>query len=419
MENSDCNNLELENKNLKTEINNLKNKEKNRRKKLYKLSHRIFQLITKIFFGPRLNKSIKAFIADLRSENRIDNDRVADLISSIIRRVIGVSLFGVIVMLIPFTLSTIQTISLLKQNQYIKRQYYLDENNKNQSISVLINDLIVDIEKELRDENNKKRDLSDLLIKRIAALTFYIKPEYTYYDSTKKLKSNERGFILYSLIKYNISKKSFKEIIKNATFSHANLTNIKLTNVNFDNAYLPGVHLSGTLIMNCSFKNTILIGSKIRGSLIWKSTFKGARLDFSSIENTMIRCTDLRNIILENATLKNVELSNLYSKKTMLVQFNSKFIDEPNHDSWILREVINPHTRKFMFNITNQFVNKTYTKDTIKFINSHNWVDKDFIERIGSKERPDGWDLIRNAYKVSLNEYNDIQNNAIHILQEQ
>lgn len=221
--------LEDEISQLQQELDNLKEKDEKRKASNVKKVSQVSNIARRILLGKRLNRSVFDFINQIDEGKKPDKEVTSELVSSIIRRIVRVGVIGLLVALIPSIISAIQTSTLITQNRYIIRQTNLQENERNSSISPLINDLIKDIETELK--NDSTRQLSQELITRIANITFHVKPSYTYFNDKRYLKSKERGFILHSLINYKINKKSFRKILGTATFAHADLSGMKLENL--------------------------------------------------------------------------------------------------------------------------------------------------------------------------------------------
>jgi len=238
------------------------------------------------------------------------------------------------------------------QNNRIQEQSELMESIRKGNLIFLMNNLLNNINDELRNEANGM--LSDATIARIASFGHSLKPyKYLEGDSlSTRAFSPERGQLLIALSTMKIDSISFDKIKRNTTFSYAdlsgaNLKNVDLNGIDLKNANLKDANLSGSNLNNANLSEAILSGGYFvktsfnganmeKADLKWaemnEAYFKLANLDGANLINTKLRKADLSgatlqwakfgSTILNEANLTDSDLLGAFLLKTNLTKAN-------------------------------------------------------------------------------------------------
>lgn len=195
---------------------------------------------------------------------------------------------------------TEQTRLMAIQNEKVETQIYLEESNRRSALVFLMSNIMDKIDDELtkREENQKERDLSSQLIGRIVALSQSLEP-YRYIKDNKLIEkplSPERGQLLLSLTKSELSKSTYIKIFKDANFSYSDLSGVtmsgaylryaKLDFSNFKGATLPDADVWSASLKGVDFKGAIIKGVNLGESYIDSSIdLEGSRIEVNWKKN--------------------------------------------------------------------------------------------------------------------------------------
>jgi uncharacterized protein YjbI with pentapeptide repeats len=248
------------------------------------------------------------------------------------------------------------------QNHRLEIQNNLLEAERRGALIILLNNTIEQIDTEIKEQKkedkNKQKDfkLSSPLIARIAALSQSLLP-YKFLDGNQLTSSKispERGQLLLTLIKSNLSKDTYTQIFSNSNFSYsyleemnlqgayldwanlkfsnlkgANLTgaNLDLTELNYAN--LEGTELNGAVLTATYFDNANLYGSNLSGADLSSATFTQATLTNVRLNNSKLGGVSFNGAILKMVDFsdaREVEWNNLLQSKVL---FKCKKIPPP------------------------------------------------------------------------------------------
>jgi len=341
--------LEKENKALTKELNSYRNQSEQSRK----INWWVARKFTGVLLGKDLKVSVKQAVNEMSEDKKLSKDSLSDLISSLIKRFLKVGVITILLGLLPTLILVVQTVLLKQQNNRIDKQNILitEQNNRltqqtnlqeaerRGSLVFLFGNIMDAIDRELKEPNNvKKRDLSGQLKGRIIALSTRLKP-YRYFEADtliSKPLSPERGQLLYSLIKSDISKSTLKDIfsggadfsyadlqganlmyayldhikLDNANLNGANLTFCEMNNANLMFADMVDVKLSSANINSTDFRLANMKKAYLKGSSLVYSELNEANLKDSTLDNCNFSGTILHSANLDNASLRCTDLSN-------------------------------------------------------------------------------------------------------------
>lgn len=304
------------------DLKKLKAKEEAFRKSLkknWRFSLFMAQKGTRIFLGQTLLKSSTSLFLEIE-KGTVNSNTLGQVFAHIIMRFIRVGLFGVLLTVLPMIFIALQTYLLSRQNQLLQlqnekidQQTYLIESQRRNALVYELGNVLNAISEETN--NGQSKDISDLLVGRIASLSRSFRP-YRYFqgDSLSKELSPERGQLLFSLIESELSNNTLTKIYQRSDFSQSDLQGV---NISFNNIFRSGFSLSESV--NPKSRR---LASIVPGSTIQKEVFL-SRVDLSEsdmreaqLQGVILKYTDLENTLLVDADLSSADLQGAYLFKT-------------------------------------------------------------------------------------------------------
>lgn len=261
-------------------------------------------------------KGLKASIGRLYDElpHNVSKDTMAEVSSHIIWRVTRIGVFAIAAAVIPLFVMMIQTTILgiqndkldyqneLISNQNIRldQQVQLDEGNRRSSFIFLMSNIMDKIDEELKNSNNRTRQLSDELIGRIAALSQALLP-YRYLENdelTPESRSPERGQLLFALINSLLDEGTLDKIYEKSNFSYA-----ELKQANFTGAYLRNINLEHAHFQEAVFRDADLSYAKLNQADLTDSHLEDVNLEGGQLRGAILHSTEIVNVNFANANL--------------------------------------------------------------------------------------------------------------------
>ena len=242
------------------------------------------------------------------------NETTANFIGHLVYRFTRLGLIGLILALIPITLLYQQNKLLLKQNERLDQQTYLQEAERRSSLVFLFSNIMDAIDKELKEDygNDSIRNLSPELTGRIVGLSTRLKPYY-YLDGdtliTKPL-SPERGQLLISLIVSELDSLGGREVYGRSDFSYADLKDSNLSHSNLYYVDLTSADLRSAFLSDANLRNANLRDANLNWAYLGHADLVDADLRNATLRNATLRHADLTNADLRNADFSNVDLTN-------------------------------------------------------------------------------------------------------------
>ncbi len=335
------NELLQENKSLKKRIQAIENDKENKKK----VRKWLFKKSSNPLLGAKLKKSIQKAILEYKEKKTVSVDTVSDVTSNIVWRFTRIGIFTILMGLIPSLVLIFQTKLLLNQNKLIRsqntrieQQTYLVEADRRSSLVFVMGDLLSDLNEELRYKGLGDRRISRTLEARIVSLCTAMKP-YKYIQDDQLISkplSPERGQLLYSLIKSNLTSRAFQDILDNSNFEYADMQGInmgrkvalkyaRLANSNFSNVYMPDANLRGVDFKNgeleqvnfsdgdlskSNFSNANLYKGELLSANLTGANFSGTNLTEADLSEAILwqvklnSKTDLTGVVLDNAIVE-------------------------------------------------------------------------------------------------------------------
>ncbi|MGV3598422.1 MAG: pentapeptide repeat-containing protein [Bacteroidota bacterium] len=239
-----------------------------------------------------------------------------------------------------------QNLLVQAQNNRLDQQTYLQEAERRSALVFLMGNIFDEMNQELKDSSNKKKYLSQPLIRQIISLSHGLRPyKFLVNDElTDKEYSPERGQLLVALLNSNIDTSSLYLIFKKADF-----TSTYLNNTNLSSSIISYIDLSNSNITNSNMDDCKLDFSDLRNV-----NFSGSTLNSTSFERTFLMganlCyTELAYAKLENANLDEVLISKFsymtIEKENFIKTKYSKEIIKEHNDSrytiYKLKKIVN------------------------------------------------------------------------------
>lgn len=316
--------LEREN----SELLEYKVKNESRKRRKQSAFNYFLKKLFNLFFGDKLNKTIKVVVKRFNDERRIDSEEVSNLFYSLFSRLIRVRAIYVIIALFPTILILLelrefkrQNTLISLQNKTLKEQSLLIESSRRSSQVFIMGDVLRDINMELREieKEQKKlnllkdtvllRKLSPGLAGRIISLSLAMRP-YKYIESENntglsKPLSPERGQLLIALMNSDIDNEWMRKNIFDwgkPNFSYSDLKNaplrdIKVSWLNLENSDLRKANFSYSSIGNINLMN-----ADLRGANFKETSMQGANLKHANIKG--VDFTGIRNLNLAQVERK-------------------------------------------------------------------------------------------------------------------
>jgi len=363
--------LQQENEKLKQELDEIRASRKRNLKKMFKTGYQTVKKVLLFFFiGSRVKNSTRKLVKEVNSGN-VHDSTLADFGSSIILRLTRIGIVAFIALAIPHLLFwqqnqliklqnkkiDVQTELFKQQNTYINQQSHLAEAARRSSQSILLGEVLREIDQELKAPGNTKDTLSGTLVSRLISLSIGLKP-YRYLENEKlipKALSPERGQLLTSLLYHKIDSTFFaRRILGYVDFSAADLRGVIISNADLSNANLEGADFSGAILSSVRFNNTNLSQTnfintqltdcRIEGAYFVKANLDGAILGFGTLENTAfdntaIVNTDFFGTRFEGVHFKQTILNNVSFIKTDFIKNDFQIFDD--NDTYFLNSNVN------------------------------------------------------------------------------
>lgn len=256
-----------------------------------------------VFFllGPKLKESLVKVM-----EGDFSKDNIADLLIAVLYRFTRIGLFAILVAMVPIGILTIQTILLNRQNGKIDRQNILLnqqtallEADRRSSLVHLFNNVLDQVDKELKDSKNVKRELTPQTIGRVVALSGALKPYRYLEDSTltEKKWSPERAQLLISLYGAKLDSNTMIEICKRGDFSYAKFPYRTV----FEGASFYGIKLRGAYLRGVDFRDAKLRRANFYGANLSRAYLEGANLQIANLEKANLSSAFFRGANLHAA----------------------------------------------------------------------------------------------------------------------
>lgn len=405
--------------NLRKKIEELQKEIEDKNKLNEKFKNRRNWLLKKMMIpiiGINLKDSIVKAIEEFNVKKSLSKDTIANLGANIIWRMTRIGLFTLIISGIPVCL-LIQQNSLLRsqntkidqqtylfksQNKFIEQQSFLSEASRRSAQMIILGDILSDLNKELENENNKEKILSNTLVGRIISISSVMKP-YRYLENgelTEKPLSPERGQLLISLISSNIDTAFFRErILKKCDFSFSDLQYATIQNAYLSEAKLSNSNFKGAKIFNSNFKFAELSGSDFQGCVVLNNNFKQSFLGSSKIHNSIFANSNYENAAMNGTNISDTDFGGSNMKG---VSFNNAILNQINFVDVEIGKSIYYDTRMIHKEKNNKFLRRktnTSFKD-VKYINNITVDRKDWIEYARDSLEIEGLDRRMNVSKI-------------------
>ncbi|WP_459210755.1 pentapeptide repeat-containing protein [Aquimarina rhabdastrellae] len=314
-------NLLEENKELREELSKITS-QKEQKKKMRKW---LFKKSSTPLLGAKLKNSIEKAIQEYKEKQTVSVDTVSEVASNVIWRFTRIGVFTILMGLIPSLVLLVQTKLLLNQNSLIEnqnkrvfQQTHLVEADRRSSLSFIMGDLLSDLNEELRYKGIGDRNISKTLEARIVGLCMAMKP-YRYIQGDELIKkpvSQERGQLLYSLIKSNLTKTAFQRILNDADFEYSDLQGINIgSKVSLRYARLAHSNMADVFMPEANLK-----GADLKYSELERVNLSDGNLTKVDLENANAANADLLSVNLTNANLKGTNLSKANLSEAILWQ---------------------------------------------------------------------------------------------------
>ncbi len=285
--------LEREKKALQDQLNKYKLKKEKKKKFRFWL----FKKSSVPFLGVRLKQSITKAITEFKETKTVSVDTVSDVSSNIIWRFTRIGIFAFFMTIIPSLILIFQTKLFVNQNKLVKNQNALIETSRRSSLVFVMDNVMSDLNDELKYKGTSERNISRTLEARIVSLCMAMKP-YRYFENGELVGreiSPERGQLLYGLLKSDMGKEAFRDILNTADFSYTNLKDVILGR---------GLFLKYARLKYSDFSNVEMPETNLEGSTLNQTDFTGANLSDSSLIKA-----DLTGAILLNTELSSVDFT--------------------------------------------------------------------------------------------------------------
>ncbi|MEP7127924.1 MAG: pentapeptide repeat-containing protein [Chitinophagales bacterium] len=291
------------------------------------------------------------------------------------------------------------------QDRKIQEQSALIESIRKGNMVFLMSNILNNVEEELKNS----RTLSDVVIARIAALSFSFKP-YKYFQgdslSAKEL-SPERGQLLMALLLMKMDSGSFAGIKQMASFASADLRGASLKHAD----------LSGANLKNADLKDADLGDANLSNANLWSANLWGVNLNNANLSGADLKRSDLRWAALNGTNLKFADMNGAQLSSAQLVKADvlDAFVQYADLEGAILTEAnltgvnfLGAGMRKI--NLNNADLTRTDLRMTDlneatllgtelnKALVDSNWMDKLNEWRLtGSKEIQENYNVVTDS----------------------
>ncbi len=262
-----------------------------------------------IFIGSSLEKSIKAWLQAVKSDNLLPIEETANVAAAVIRRMLGNRLLILLGSLVGF----ITIFLLIWQNSLIQRQI----NQQAEQTTIARRAQLISI---LYD-----RDCSLMLVQQNAQPE-NLKDDETIIQSIQECppKADARSRAEAAKAFVNIEKANGVEIpnLSNALLQGTNLNDFDLSSIDFSLANLSDVRLSRANLSFANFRLAKLSGAILRAANLSFANFSNVNLDNIDLNSTNLSNADffgsslikanLGDAILTNTSIAHANLSNAH-----------------------------------------------------------------------------------------------------------
>lgn len=321
MNQEEINSLKSENKELKAQLDKIATQQEQKKK----VRKWLFKKSSTPLLGAKLKNSIEKAIQEYKDTKTLSIDTVSEVTSNIVWRFTRIGVFTIIMGLIPSLVLVVQTKLLLNQNSLIEnqnkrvfQQTHLVEADRRSSLSFIMGDLLSDLNEELRYKGVGDRKISQTLEARIIGLCMAMKP-YRYIQGDELIKkplSQERGQLLYSLIKSNLTRSAFQRILNDANFEYSDLHGINIgSKINLKFASLSYANLNDVYLSEANLASAELVASEMQ-----RINLSDSDLSRINISKANAQKADLLSVNLTNANLKGTNLKEANLSEAILWQ---------------------------------------------------------------------------------------------------
>jgi len=390
------NKCKFENKNLIEKLDRIENEKQQSRKQKVKWSIKVAS-----WWG---GKDLKHSTIDLI--NAQNKTTIGNFLGSLADRLTRLTIFGIAISLIPFTILITQAVLLHvqnkkieNQNDKIKQQVYLEEASRRNNLVLLMDNILEKVNDELKNGDGK---LNKPLISRISALSQGFQPYYFLKDSTltETQYSPERGQLLLALADSGVDTTTLNKIYSRTTFENA-----YLAGADMDSFYLKKIRLMGSDLTNAKLIKTNLIDANLRGADLSDAYLSGTKLIKTNLSGA-----NLSNAHLSGANLNGSDLSgtNLNGADLMGANLSNVDLDYANLSNTILAytnlagaDLIKANLNKSDLNGAN--LNFTRVSESNWFEKLKDWEVK-------------GYNTLQTKYKIESSGDTDLNGNLIYEL---
>ncbi len=296
--NQRINQLEQENQQLKAKLEKIQDLSKKKTKRRLGAARFFGHAIA----GKKLKKSIYKLLNEYNAQKNVTRETLSDFLASLIHRITRIGIVTILFAVLPSVLLLHQNTLLNQQNKKIQDQTHLAEASRRSAQMFIMGEVLSDVNTEL----NQRSTLSSVLVGRIVSLSHAMKP-YRYIVGNELIDkpiSPERGQLLITLAKSNISKSFFVDyILQQADFTQAELANTRLPNT-----VLRDINLTQANLFNSDLENTDLSFAILSKANLANVDFTDAILKRTNFSYANLANANLRFAVLDGANFSNTNL---------------------------------------------------------------------------------------------------------------
>ncbi len=284
-----------------------------------------------IFLGKRFKRSLVQLLTEI-PQKKVTRETLAEVTAHALWRFTRITLFGLMVAVIPAAILIFQTLLMRSQNRMIKRQSeIMDMQNdlvsqQNQLIGLQLKQDDVNTQKSLYagEVNNVKRYLegltnrgindeqgTQLIGKRIGEVSRKINP-YQLSPNGEGTLSPERGELLEAFIAATKRLPRLEQYAHlaygEASFAQANLEKAILVDANLRGAILNAANLTEANLRGANLENAQLNQAILNGAPITNANLFAANLSNASAKGTLFNASKLKNANFSAADLSGADL---------------------------------------------------------------------------------------------------------------
>lgn len=329
MEHQSREDLIRENIELKKRLECIKN---NKSTRLRTKSKWFISKTLEVILSKNLKSSLDSLIYELYTQGKVQQETLSQVVHGTIFRLTRISIFTLLIALLPILVLLTQTyiihqqtglldnqnVLVDKQNELIEQQNdrltqqtYLQEANRRSTLIFEISNILDKIDEELKNIENKNRDLSPQLIARIISLSQRSLP-YRYLSNdtlTYRQYSPERGQLLTAILNSDLSTETNDNIFKNSNFKHSFIKDCNLTgkHINF-------INLSHSKIENVDFRSSSLRNASFFDCILKDVDFKFCDLNFSDVSLVVLKNVEFRSAMVDRMIIDYDEKNDTINK---------------------------------------------------------------------------------------------------------